>query len=66
MIILGLLEITFHINQVLADATTELQMRLHKINSFHANFIQKATSIDGDLIQQGEGQLWIKNPNLFN
>ncbi|MGP1947721.1 MAG: outer membrane lipoprotein chaperone LolA [Arsenophonus sp. NC-PG7-MAG3] len=66
LIILGLLEITFHINQVLADATTELQMRLDKINSFHANFIQKTTSIDGDLIQEGEGQLWIKQPNLFN
>ncbi|MGP1959000.1 MAG: outer membrane lipoprotein chaperone LolA [Arsenophonus sp. NC-CH8-MAG3] len=66
LIILGLLEITFHINQVLADATTELQMRLDRINSFHATFIQKVTSIDGDLIQQGEGQLWIKQPNLFN
>ncbi|MGP1959716.1 MAG: hypothetical protein ACTS77_02400 [Arsenophonus sp. NC-TX2-MAG3] len=62
MIILGLLEITFHINQVLVDATTKLQMRLYKINSFYANFIQKTTSIGGNLIQQGE----IKQPNLFN
>ncbi|MGP1924617.1 MAG: outer membrane lipoprotein chaperone LolA [Arsenophonus sp. NEOnobi-MAG3] len=66
LIMLGLLAISFHISQVLADSATELQMRLNKINSFHASFTQKATSIDGDLIQQGEGQLWIKRPNLFN
>ncbi|MFP3029341.1 MAG: outer membrane lipoprotein chaperone LolA [Arsenophonus sp.] len=66
LIILGFLAITFHISHLCADSATELQIRLNKINSFHANFTQKATSIDGNLIQQGEGQLWIKRPNLFN
>ncbi|HGJ5876358.1 MAG TPA: outer membrane lipoprotein chaperone LolA [Arsenophonus sp.] len=66
LITLTMLAINLHISQVWADAAAELQMRLNKINSFHVNFMQKVTSVDGDLIQQGEGQLWIKRPNLFN
>lgn len=66
LITLAMLAISLHISQIWADAAVELKMRLNKINSFHANFMQKVTSVDGNLIQQGEGQLWIKRPNLFN
>lgn len=64
IIIISLLAITPY--QVLANAAAELQTRLNKISSFQANFMQKVTSVDGDLIQQAEGQIWIRRPNLFN
>lgn len=51
---------------VLADAAQDLQGRLAKVNSFHANFSQSVTSSDGSTVQQGEGELWVKRPNLFN
>lgn len=51
---------------VLADAAQDLQNRLAKVNSFHASFSQSVTSADGTAIQQGEGELWVKRPNLFN
>lgn len=51
---------------VLADASTDLQGRLSKVNSFHANFSQKVTSSEGAAVQEGEGELWVKRPNLFN
>lgn len=65
-LIIGLLIISFYIIKVWANATTELQLRLNKINSFQADFLQKTTSNNGDLIYQSKGHLWIKRPNLFN
>ncbi|WP_409309037.1 outer membrane lipoprotein chaperone LolA [Pectobacterium sp. B1J-3] len=49
-----------------ADAAKDLQSRLNKVNSFHASFSQKVTSADGAAVQEGEGELWLKRPNLFN
>ncbi|BGI51152.1 MAG: outer membrane lipoprotein chaperone LolA [Arsenophonus endosymbiont of Ceratovacuna japonica] len=66
IIILILLAIIFNINQIWANATTELEMRLNKINNFKANFTQKIIDINGDIIQKSKGQLWIKRPNLFS
>ncbi|AMA65205.1 Outer-membrane lipoprotein carrier protein precursor [Candidatus Arsenophonus lipoptenae] len=67
IIILILLIISFFTTQVSAlTASVELQKRLNKINSFYATFIQKVISIDGDLINQSKGHLWLKRPNLFN
>lgn len=51
---------------VLADASSDLKSRLGKLNTFHASFTQTVTGDDGSNIQQGEGQLWVKRPNLFN
>ena len=51
---------------VYADAAKDLQGRLNKVNSFHANFSQTVTSADGAAVQEGEGELWLKRPNLFN
>ena len=51
---------------VYADAASDLQNRLNKVNSFHASFTQKVTSADGAAVQEGEGELWLKRPNLFN
>ncbi|AHG21946.1 lipoprotein chaperone [Chania multitudinisentens RB-25] len=51
---------------VLADAAQDLQKRLAKVNSFHASFSQSVTSGDGAEVQRGEGELWVKRPNLFN
>ncbi|MCW6567962.1 outer membrane lipoprotein chaperone LolA [Yersinia ruckeri] len=50
----------------LADASQDLQGRLSKVNSFHAKFSQSVTSSDGAAVQEGEGELWVKRPNLFN
>lgn len=49
-----------------ADAAGDLQSRLSKVNSFHASFSQTVTSSDGAAVQEGEGELWLKRPNLFN
>ncbi|PWC10450.1 outer-membrane lipoprotein carrier protein LolA [Brenneria roseae subsp. americana] len=51
---------------VYADAAGDLQSRLNKVNSFHASFSQTVTSADGAAVQEGEGELWLKRPNLFN
>jgi len=51
---------------VWADARQNLQTRLAKVNSFYATFSQQVTSAEGDVVQQGAGELWIKRPNLFN
>ena len=56
----------FASTSVLADAAQDLQSRLAKVNSFHASFSQTVTSSDGAAVQQGEGELWVKRPNLFN
>ncbi len=50
----------------LADASSDLQQRLGKVNSFHASFTQKVTDASGTNVQDGEGELWVKRPNLFN
>jgi outer membrane lipoprotein carrier protein len=55
----------FASTSVLADAAQDLQSRLAKVNSFHASFSQKVTN-DGAAVQEGEGELWVKRPNLFN
>jgi len=51
---------------VLADASVDLQQRLDKVKSFHATFTQKVTDGSGQSVQDGEGELWVKRPNLFN
>ncbi|EFE93565.1 outer membrane lipoprotein chaperone LolA [Serratia odorifera] len=56
----------FASTSVLADAAQDLQTRLAKVNSFHASFTQTVTGGDGSAVQQGEGELWVKRPNLFN
>ncbi|AWS51086.1 MULTISPECIES: outer membrane lipoprotein chaperone LolA [Providencia] len=66
MMLLGALALSLHIGQVLADASEDLQERLNKVNSFQASFSQKVTSPEGDLIQEGVGDLWLERPNLFN
>ncbi len=65
-LLLGALALSLHIGSVLADASQDLQNRLNKVNSFHASFSQKVTSPEGDLIQEGLGELWLQRPNLFN
>lgn len=50
----------------LADDAHVLQSRLDQVNSFHAGFTQTVTSAEGGAVQQGEGELWVKRPNLFN
>ncbi len=57
---------TFISGSVLADASSDLKSRLGKLNTFHASFTQTVTSNDGSNVQQGEGELWVKRPNLFN
>ncbi|WP_034948558.1 outer membrane lipoprotein chaperone LolA [Erwinia oleae] len=51
---------------VLADASSDLQQRLDKVKTFHASFTQKVTDGGGQSVQDGEGELWVKRPNLFN
>lgn len=51
---------------VLADASHDLQQRLDKVSTFHASFTQKVTDGSGSSVQDGEGELWVKRPNLFN
>ena len=50
---------------MLADAAQDLQSRPAKVNSFHASF----TNRDQRRRRRGatgEGELWVKRPNLFN
>ncbi|MGQ0285587.1 outer membrane lipoprotein chaperone LolA [Pasteurellaceae bacterium 22721_9_1] len=49
----------------LADAASELQMRLQKVSVFSADFNQNVSSADGKQVQQGAGKIQIKRPNLF-
>lgn len=48
------------------DVLSIFQNRMKKIDNFHAHFVQKISSIDGNLIESGCGELWIKKPNLFH
>ncbi|PIJ51307.1 outer-membrane lipoprotein carrier protein LolA [Erwinia sp. OLTSP20] len=50
----------------LADASRDLQQRLNKVSSFHASFSQKVTDASGANVQDGQGELWVKRPDLFN
>ncbi|MFC0309788.1 outer membrane lipoprotein chaperone LolA [Gallibacterium trehalosifermentans] len=52
-------------NHALADAKSELQQRLNHISSLSSSFQQRVSDADGKVIQQGEGTLQIKHPNLF-
>ena len=49
-----------------ADAAGDLQSRLDKVSTFHASFTQKVTDGSGATVQEGQGDLWVKRPNLFN
>lgn len=51
---------------VWADAAGDLKGRLDKVNTFHASFSQKVTDGSGSAVQEGQGDLWVKRPNLFN
>lgn len=51
---------------VLANAASDLQQRLDKVKSFHATFNQKVTDGSGQSVQDGEGEMWVQRPNLFN
>lgn len=49
----------------IADARSNLQARLNEVSTLHADFKQSVYAADGAAIQQGEGELWLKRPNLF-
>jgi len=66
LLIVACLVSAFTSASVWADAAQDLQTRLAKVNSFHAGFSQTVTSAEGTNVQQGEGDLWLKRPNLFN
>jgi outer membrane lipoprotein carrier protein len=66
LFVVGCLLIGISPLSVLANAAQDLQNRLGKVNSFHANFSQTVASREGTLVQQGDGELWLKRPNLFN
>ncbi|CAK9884572.1 MAG: Outer-membrane lipoprotein carrier protein [Candidatus Erwinia impunctatus] len=51
---------------VFAQASTDLQQRLAKLNSFQATFTQQVTDASGQMVQEGKGELAVKRPNLFN
>ncbi|HDR1345691.1 TPA: outer membrane lipoprotein chaperone LolA [Pasteurella multocida] len=48
-----------------ADAASELQQRLSKVNVLSADYAQTVSLSDGKNVQQGSGTLKIKRPNLF-
>lgn len=51
---------------VWADAKQILQERLAKVDGFYAQFKQTVYAADQQLIQEGQGELWVNRPNLFN
>ncbi|MCX2960442.1 outer membrane lipoprotein chaperone LolA [Rodentibacter caecimuris] len=52
-------------NMALADVASELQSRLSQVNVLSADFSQTVTSAGGKNVQQGNGKIQIKRPNLF-
>ena len=48
-----------------ANADIELQNRLNKVDVLSADFSQTVMSANGKNVQQGNGKLQIKRPNLF-
>ncbi|MGK2889378.1 MAG: outer membrane lipoprotein chaperone LolA [Candidatus Malihini olakiniferum] len=65
-LVVGVLIAGMTSNAVYADAENDLQNRLNKVNSFHAMFTQKVTSAERTVVQECQGELWLKRPNLFN
>lgn len=65
LVIAGWMSSLFAAN-ALADDAASLQSRLNRVNSFHASFTQQVTDASGADIQQGQGELWVKRPSLFN
>lgn len=51
---------------VFADPQKDLQNRLNESKNFYAHFLQKVSHLDGTVIQEARGELWLKHPNLFN
>lgn len=49
-----------------ADDSGVLQHRLKQVNSFYATFVQTVSDAAGKNIQQGQGEMWVKRPDLFN
>lgn len=64
--IIGILLSSWITHFAFADAVDNLKTRLNKIDSFHASFTQTITDSTGTLLQQGQGELWVKRPDLFN
>ncbi|OBW91339.1 outer membrane lipoprotein chaperone LolA [Gallibacterium salpingitidis] len=52
-------------SNAMADAKAELQQRLNHISSLSSSFQQRVSDANGKVVQQGEGTLQIKHPNLF-
>lgn len=52
-------------NVAFADAISELQTRLGKVENLSADFTQRVMSANGQNVQQGSGKMQIKRPNLF-
>lgn len=52
-------------SMVWANADIELQNRLNKVSVLSADFTQTVMSANGSNVQQGNGKLRIKRPNLF-
>lgn len=50
---------------VFANAVDELQQRLKAVDVLSADYKQTVTNAEGKTIQQGNGTLQIKRPNLF-
>ncbi|WP_439290732.1 outer membrane lipoprotein chaperone LolA [Lonepinella koalarum] len=63
--ITALLTLTLATPFAFADAASELQSRLQKVQMFTADFNQNVSSANGQQVQQGTGKLQIKRPNLF-
>ncbi|WP_348257340.1 outer membrane lipoprotein chaperone LolA, partial [Salmonella enterica] len=51
---------------VCADAVISLKSRLVKVSRFHATFTKKVTDGSGAAVKEGQGDLGVKLPNLFN
>ncbi|PVX31738.1 outer membrane lipoprotein carrier protein [Pasteurella langaaensis DSM 22999] len=61
----ALLGLTLAAPAAFADAASELQNRLQKVNTFSADFAQNVSSANGKQVQSGSGKIQIKRPNLF-
>ncbi|WP_395480047.1 outer membrane lipoprotein chaperone LolA [Candidatus Curculioniphilus buchneri] len=58
--------LTFITTSALGDDAHALQSRLSQINNFYASFIQQIIDNKGIKVEEGQGELWVKRPNLFN
>ncbi|MFC0180187.1 outer membrane lipoprotein chaperone LolA [Thorsellia kenyensis] len=50
---------------VYADASKTLKSRLDEVSAFQASFTQQVRDADNALIQEAEGDVWVRRPNLF-